>query len=81
MQPIQKKETGTAIRVYIMIGWQGSAGSAAAKHNTAAAQSSSVKLPLYKNKQQKTQKKRKNTLKVLYKGSLQLSCFVIMWFY
>ena len=30
-----KKETGTAIRVYMMVACQGMAGSAAAKHNTA----------------------------------------------
>ena len=31
-----KKETGTAISIYMMVAWQWMAGSAAAKHNTAA---------------------------------------------
>ena len=30
------KAAGTAIRVNMMVAWQGTAGSAAAKHNTAA---------------------------------------------
>ena len=64
----------------LMVAWQGTAGSAAAKHNTAAACSRLSRLQSICNyiKQQKTQEKYIKGAAKLF-PELQMSCFTILW--